>query len=359
MNNSSSPPFSSPPQAEENEGGNRLELCFIPGDGIGLEVIPAAIEVLRATGLVFDAVHAEAGWACFQQRGTALPRKTVELAKHSDAILFGAVSSPSFKVEGYSSPIVALRRELALFANLRPSHSWPISSSRPGIDLLIVRENSEGLYVRRERREGDTAIAERVITRQGSERVIGVACEWAMRRRRHLTVVHKANVLPETCGLFREAALTVAAGYPDLIVQEMLVDTAAMRLVTHPEAFDVIVTTNLFGDILSDEAAGLVGGLGLAPSANVGAARSPALFEPVHGSAPDIAGRGIANPIAAILAAAMLLDHFDSCKHAHERARRVRDAVEHTLRHGPHTPDLGGTATTQDVTQAIIEKIEK
>lgn len=338
-----------PPASGGEEKGERLCLYLIPGDGIGLEVIPAAVEVLRATGLAFDTVYAEAGWACFQHHGTALPQETVDLAKRSDAILFGAVSSPSFKVEGYSSPIVALRRELDLFANLRPSHSWPVASSRPGVDLLLVRENSEGLYVRRERRQGDTAIAERVITRQGAERVARVACEWAMRRRRHLTIIHKANVLPETCGLFRQTALEVAAEYPDLIVQEMLVDTAALRLVTHPEAFDVIVTTNLFGDILSDEAAGLVGGLGLAPSANVGITRSPALFEPVHGSAPDIAGQGVANPIAAILAAAMLLDHLGET----ERARHVRDAVEHTLRHGPHTPDLGGTATTAQVAEAI------
>jgi homoisocitrate dehydrogenase len=324
-----------------------IRVCVIEGDGIGHEVIPAALEVLKAVGLDLEAVPADAGWDCFQRAGTALPAQTLEMARSCDAILFGAVSSPSRRVEGYSSPIVQLRRDLDMFANLRPSHSWPILSSRPNIDLMIVRENSEGLYVRRERSDGQTAIAERVITRRGSERIVRVACELAMQRRRRLTIVHKANVLPETCGLFREVALEVVRAYPDLVVEEVLIDTMALRLVTTPERFDVVVTTNLFGDILSDEAAGLVGGLGLAPSANVGA---HALFEPVHGSAPDIAGRGIANPVAAILAAAMLLDHFGQA----EKGERVRRAVEQILSSGPHTPDLGGSATTLQVTDAVL-----
>ncbi len=337
-----------------------LRLCVIEGDGIGHEVIPAAVEVLARTGLAFEAIHAPAGWDCFCETGVALPEETVETARCCDAIFFGAVSSPSHKVEGYSSPILGLRQQLDLFANLRPCRSWPISTSRPGIDLLIVRENSEGLYVRREHSDGQTAVAERVITRRGAERIARVACELAVQRHQRLTIVHKANVLPETCGLFRQVALDVAAGYPELSVEEVLVDTMAMRLVTHPERFDVIVTTNLFGDILSDEAAGLVGGLGLAPSANAGApppagTHQPAhaLFEPVHGSAPDIAGRGIANPIAAILAAAMLLDHVGQRK----RADWVRQAVEHVLTSGPHTPDLGGSATTVQVTKAIKAQI--
>jgi homoisocitrate dehydrogenase len=325
----------------------RFRLCVIEGDGIGHEVIPAAIEVLAHTGFSFEVIQAEAGWDCFQRRGVALPEETITTARRCDAVLFGAVSSPSFRVEGYSSPIVALRRSLDLYANLRPSHSWPVPGSRPGIDLLIVRENSEGLYVRRERSDGETAIAERVITRHGSERIARLACELAMQRRRHLTVVHKANVLPETCGLFRRVALDVASSYPALQVEESLIDTMALRLVTRPERFDVIVTTNLFGDILSDEAAGLVGGLGLAPSANVGATH--ALFEPVHGSAPDIAGQGIANPVAAILATALLLEHCGQ----HTLGSQVRRAVERTLREGPRTPDLGGTATTNQVTDAV------
>jgi homoisocitrate dehydrogenase len=336
-----------------SERADPLRLCVIEGDGIGHEVVPAAIEVLHATGLSLLVQQAEGGWDCFRQYGSSLPAETVETAKACDAILFGAVASPSHRVEGYSSTIVGLRRALDLYANLRPSHSWPVARSRPGIDLLIVRENSEGLYVRRERREGDTAVAERVITGRGSARIAQVACEWAMRRRGKLTIVHKANVLPETCGLFRETALGVARRYPELEVEEMLVDTAALRLVTTPEHFDVIVTSNLFGDILSDEAAGLVGGLGLAPSANLGDAH--ALFEPVHGAAPDIAGQEIANPLAAILAAAMLLDHFRQ----HVRSRAVREAIEHVLRHGPHTPDLGGQAETAEVTHAVVEYVTR
>jgi homoisocitrate dehydrogenase len=334
-----------------------LRLCVIEGDGIGHEVIPAAVEVLAATGLSFETVRAAAGWDCFQERGTALPGETLEAARSSDAILFGAISSPSQRVEGYSSPILGLRQQLGLYGNLRPCRSQPIPASRPGIDLLIVRENSEGLYVRRERSDGDTAVAERLITRQGSERIVRLACELALQRRQHLTIVHKANVLSLTCGLFRQTALEVAAGYPGLVVDELLVDTAALRLVTHPERFDVIVTTNLFGDILSDEAAGLVGGLGLAPSANIAASRptnrSCALFEPVHGSAPDIAGQGIANPIAAILAAAMLLDYLGQ----DEQASAVRNAVEYVLEHGPHTPDLGGSATTAQISKAIHSSV--
>ena len=326
-------------------------VVLVEGDGIGHEVIPAAVEVLKATGVGFQFVSAEAGWDCFQRTGTALPEATLALARESDATLFGAVSSPLQRVEGYRSPIVALRRELDLYANLRPVLSMPVSGSREGIDMLIVRENSEGLYSGRERREGDTAIAERVITRRGSERIVRLACERAMARRRHLTIVHKANVLRETDGLFREAAFLVAGQFPDLEVEELLVDTAAMRLVTDPQWFDVLVTTNLFGDILSDEAAGLVGGLGLAPSANVGA--EGGVFEPVHGSAPDIAGKGIANPTAAILAASMLLEHLGEV----DAAARVRVAAVETLCRGPRTPDLGGEGGTEDVTRAIVAKL--
>jgi homoisocitrate dehydrogenase len=326
-------------------------VVLIEGDGIGHEVIPAAAEVVRATGLEVEFVSAEAGWDCFQCTGTALPVETLALVRESDATLFGAVSSPLHRVEGYRSPIVALRRALDLYANLRPVFSMPVPGSREGIDLLVVRENSEGLYSGRERREGDTVIAERVISRQGSERIVRLACEQALRRRRHLTIVHKANVLRESDGLFREVAFEVAGAYPDLTVDEMLVDTAALRLVTDPERFDVMVTTNLFGDILSDEAAGLVGGLGLAPSANVGQAHG--VFEPVHGSAPDIAGKSIANPSAAILAAGMMLDYLGEP----DAARRVRQAVLDVLRDGPRTPDLGGDASTEDVTKAVVDRM--
>ena len=326
-------------------------ICLIPGDGIGREVVPAGRRLLEATGLPIEFVEAEAGWETFQRLGTALPDETLAASRSADATLFGAVSSPSHPVEGYRSPIVALRRALDLYANLRPVMSQPIEGSRPNIDMLIVRENSEGLYSGRERTEEGEAVTERVITRCGSARIVRLACRLAMSRRRRVTVVHKANVLRATCGLFRTVALEVAAEHSDVQVDELLVDPAAMRLFTSPETFDVLVSTNLVGDILSDEAAALVGGLGLAPSGNIG--EDTALFEPVHGSAPDIAGRGIANPAATFLAVAMMLDHLGQ----NEIASRVRTRVEATLREGILTPDLGGTATTEEVTRAVVDAL--
>ncbi len=328
-------------------------VCLIEGDGIGHEVIPCGRRVLEATGLPMAFADAEAGWGTFQRTGTALPQATIDSVRSSDATLFGAVSSPLQPVEGYRSPIVALRRTLNLYANLRPVLSAPVASSRPGIDMLIVRENTEGLYAGRERSDGQEAVTERVITRAASERIVRLACQLAEQRRRHLTIVHKANVLRATCGLFREAAFAVAAEFPDLTVDESLVDATAMRLVTEPERFDVIVTTNLFGDILTDEAAALVGGLGLAPSGNIG--ESAAVFEPVHGSAPDIAGRGIANPTATFLACAMLLDHL----HEPAAAAAVRAAVDGTLRQQRTTPDLGGTETTESFTGAVVAALRR
>jgi len=334
-------------------------VCLIPGDGVGQEVIPAAAEALAATGLPIEFIAADAGWGCFERTGEALPEATVDAVRRCGAALFGATQSPLRKVEGYGSPILAMRRAFDLYANVRPTRSLPVPDSRPGLDFVIFRENTEGLYSGRERRDGDTAIAERVITRRASERIARAACEAAARRasgrgagRARLTIVHKANVLGVTDGLFRDTAREVAAAYPMLDVGEMLVDAAAMWLVRDPTRFDVIVTTNLFGDILSDAAAGLVGGLGVAPSANLGP--DVAVFEPVHGSAPDIAGQGVANPVGAILSAAMLLDRLGESA----IAARVRVAVDATLAAGVCTPDLGGTATTGEVTQAVIKRLE-
>jgi homoisocitrate dehydrogenase len=346
------------------------QIALIPGDGIGKEVVPAARRVLEATGIAFLFVDLEAGWECFQRTGTALPADTLEALRGCHGAIFGAVSSPSYKVPGYSSPIVAMRKELDLYANLRPSISAPVPGSQPGIDLLIVRENTECLYVKRERLEddGNTAIAERIITRAASTRIAQMAFEEARQRERQkaarplrsatkrqkglVTIVHKANVLSVSDGLFRESALAVATEYPDVAVEEQLVDSMLYRLIRQPQRYDVVVAPNLYGDLLSDAAAALVGGLGLAPSANVG--DTFVLVEPVHGSAPDIAGKGIANPIGAILAAAMLLRHLGEDTAAHH----VEAAVHRVLAEGPHTPDLGGDATTDAVTAAVIERLE-
>jgi homoisocitrate dehydrogenase len=332
-------------------------ICLIPGDGVGQEVIPAAERVLAAIRPDLSFVQADAGWGCFGRCGTALPVATVDAVASADATLFGATQSPSTVVDGYRSPILALRKRFDLYANLRPTAT--LLPGQPAVDLLIVRENTEGLYSGRERREGDTAIAERVITRAASERIARVAFEQARKRSTLLpsrsprvTIVHKANVLKLTDGLFRECCLAVAAEYPGMVVNEMLVDAAAMWLVKDPARFGVIVTTNLFGDILSDLAAGLVGGLGVAPSANLGAGQV-AVFEPVHGSAPDIAGRGLANPVGAILSATLLLEHLGDG----ESAGRVARAVAETVAAGIVTADLGGTANTREVTDAICQRL--
>jgi homoisocitrate dehydrogenase len=358
-------------------------ICLIPGDGVGQEVIPAASQALAAALPGVSFVEAEGGWDCFLRTGTALPDATVEAVARADGTLFGATQSPSENVPGYRSPILALRKRFDLYANLRPTTNLLSQAPGAAVDLLIVRENTEGLYAGRERWEdADTAIAERVITRRASERIARVAFEAARRRAANrklqtanrqigksttppiyqaaslpiyqptVTIIHKANVLKLTDGLFRETCLAAAREFPDVTVNEMLVDAAAMWLVKDPGRFDVIVTTNLFGDILSDLAAGLVGGLGVAPSANVGAGRV-AVCEPVHGSAPDIAGKGIANPIGAILSAAMLLDHLGEPA----AADRVRRAVAKTVAAAILTPDLGGAATTAQTTEAICRQL--
>jgi homoisocitrate dehydrogenase len=336
-------------------------IVLIPGDGIGKEVVPAAAEVLAALGLGLKFTEAHAGFEHFQKTGNSLPDETLADIQAAGVALFGATSSPSTVVPGYRSPILGLRKTFDLFANLRPTYSLPGPFSRENIDLLIVRENTEGLYAGREHREGDTAIAERVITAQGSERIARTAFEQARRRAQArpangpkpvVTIVHKANVLKLTDGLFREMCLKVAAEYPDVSVKEMLVDAMAMRLMRDPENFDVLVTTNLFGDILSDEASALMGGLGVAPSANLGS--QVAVFEPVHGSAPDIAGQGLANPFGAILSASLLLEHIGQP----QAAAAVANAVRATVRAGLLPRDLGGRASTQVVTQGVISALK-
>ena len=328
-------------------------ICLLPGDGIGPEVIGCAEQVLRALPLDLDFVRSEIGFGAYERLGTPLPDSTLEEIRLSSAALFGAVATPP-NLPGYFSPVVRMRQSLELYANLRPCQSIPHSSSRPNIDILIVRENTEGLYsgIERLEEDGNRAVTERVITRKGSERIIRKTFELARQtKRKSVHVVHKANVLRQTCGLFRSVAFEVAKEYPDITMQEMLVDTCAMELVRAPEQFEIIVTTNLFGDILSDEACMFVGGLGVAASGNIGI--NAAVFEPVHGSAPTIVGTGKANPIATFLATAMMLDYLNE----KESAERLRNVVNDCITNGESTPDLGGSLTTSQVTERVIQRL--
>lgn len=332
-----------------NMGKRVYKICLIEGDGIGHEVVPAAREVLEATGLAFEFTRAEAGWETFEKRGISVPEETVEKVLEAEATLFGAATSPTKKVEGFFGAIRYLRRKLELFANVRPAKHHPVAGSVPGTDLIVVRENTEGLYVEQERRYagGKVAIADRVITYDASYRIVEYALALAKTRRKKLALVHKANVLPLSDGLFLEAAYDAAKNHPEVEVSEVIVDACAMRLVRYPQSFDVLVMENLFGDILSDLTAGLVGGLGIAPSGNIG--KQAAIFEPVHGSAPDIAGKGVANPTAAILSAAMMLAHLGET----EVAAKLEAAVDIALEQGPRTPDLGGKASTLEFARAV------
>jgi homoisocitrate dehydrogenase len=326
------------------------KICLLPGDGIGPEVVDCAEKVLRALPLDFEFVRAEIGFGAYERLGTPLPDSTLDEIRFASAALFGAVTTPP-SIPGYFSPVVRMRQSLELYANLRPCKSIPHESSKAGIDMLIVRENTEGLYSGIERLEddGNRAITERVITRKGSERIVHKAFELARQTGRETVhIVHKANVLRQTCGLFRSVAFEIARKYPEISAQEMLVDTCAMELVRAPEQFEVIVTTNLFGDILSDEACMFVGGLGVAASGNIG--MDAAVFEPVHGSAPALVGTGKANPIATFLAAAMMLEHLNE----NESADRLRSAIQTCIAASESTPDLGGTLTTSQVTEKVI-----
>ena len=329
------------------------QICLLPGDGIGPEVIDSAKQVLTAMQIDLEFSKADIGYGAYQQLGTPLPPATLEAIRAAHATLLGAVTTPP-NIPGYFSPVVRMRQELDLYANLRPCRSISHPSSRPGIDLLIVRENTEGLYSGIERLEdnGNRAITERVITRHGSERIARKAFELARQNgRKSVHIVHKANVLRLTCGLFRQVALEVASEYPEINTQELLVDACAMELVRAPEQFEVIVTTNLFGDILSDEACMFVGGLGVAASGNIGL--EAAVFEPVHGSAPTLVGKNSANPTATFLAAAMLLEYLGE----QAQATRLRSAVEKCIASRMVTPDLGGTLTTAQMTEKVIRHL--
>ncbi|KAF9293975.1 homoisocitrate dehydrogenase [Linnemannia elongata] len=361
---------------------NKVTIGLIPADGIGREVIPAARQVLESlpkseSSPRFEFIHLDAGFEHFQKHGVALPEETLaRLRGECQGALFGAVSSPSHKVAGYSSPIVALRKHLDLYANVRPVASVA-GSGQKQLDMLIIRENTECLYIKQERIETDAnglkvAYADRKISEYASRRAGQMAFNMALMRDKlrssipaserlwqgkpKVTIVHKSNVLSITDGLWRETVRCVkennAALYAGVDMDEQLVDSMVYRMFREPEAFDVVVAPNLYGDIISDGAAALVGSLGLVPSANVG--DNFVVGEPVHGSAPDIAGQQKANPIAAIRSAGLLLEHMGYSGDA----ARIYQAVDGVLREGLiKTPDLGGKSTTQEVTDAVCKRL--
>ena len=321
------------------------KIAVVPGDGIGREVMQATIDVLDELGIDFEYVYGEAGDECLEKNGNALPEETLDIIRKSDACLFGAAGETAADV------IVKIRQEMKMFANLRPVKAYPNTNSLcDEIDFMIVRENTEGMYIADEEeftQEG--AIARRIITRQAERRIIDYAFNYAKENgKTKVTGVHKANVLKKSDGLFKEIFYEVAKEYPDIAAEDFYVDATAMYLITQPQNFEVIVTTNLFGDILSDEGAGLVGGLGLIPSANIG--EDGALFEPVHGSAPDIAGQGKANPIAMMLSAVMMLRYLGES----EAADRFEAAILKVLTDANVlTGDLGGSATTMELASEV------
>jgi methanogen homoisocitrate dehydrogenase len=329
-------------------------ITLVPGDGIGPEVMDAALLVLEASDLELDYQKALAGNACFHALGTTIPEETIEMARNADATLFGAVTT----VPGQKSAIITLRKVMNLYANLRPVKSFPgVKSIYSDLDVLIVRENSEGFYSGKEEyiMGGKGATALRVITRNASENICKFAFKQAVKTGRNkVTVVHKANVLPKTDGIFRKAFWKVADDYPGIEAEEMYVDAAAMFLVTQPHSFQVLVTTNLFGDILSDEAAGLVGGLGMVPSANIGDENG--LFEPVHGSAPDIAGQGIANPTAMILSVSLMLQYLGEYQESLKLEKALYKVLEEKK---VLTPDLGGASSTKKMAVEVRKKLEE
>ncbi|WP_435063275.1 isocitrate/isopropylmalate dehydrogenase family protein [Halobaculum sp. EA56] len=322
------------------------EIAVIEGDGIGREVVPAAVEVLDAVG-DYEFARGEAGDATLDETGEALPAETYELAASADATLFGAAG------ESAADVILPLREAVGSFVNVRPARAYPgVDALRPETDLVFLRENTEGVYAGHEDRlTDDVSTLTRVVTETASRRLGEFACEYVEERGHEgFTVAHKANVMRETDGLFRDTVLAAAAD-AGVDADTVLMDAFATHVCLDPGRFDVVVCPNLAGDVLSDLAAGLVGGLGLLPSANLGPERG--LFEPVHGTAPDIAGEGVANPSATLLSAAMLAESLGD----DDAGARIRTAVEGVLSDGPRTPDLGGEATTREVTDAVLARL--
>ncbi len=332
---------------------SKRKITVIPGDGIGPSIIESAIQILTHAGCDFEYEYADAGLVALEKHGELLPQATLDLIEKNKVSLKGPLTTPVGG--GFTSINVSLRKKFNLYANVRPVISFKGTRSRyDNIDIITVRENTEGMYSGAGQKRSDdnkSAEAMSIITREGAERIVKFAFELARQEgRKKVTIIHKANILKSTSGLFLEVAREIASHYPDIQSEEMIVDAACMNLVMYPERFDVMVTTNLFGDILSDLCAGLVGGLGMAPGADIG--DGAAIFEAVHGSAPDIAGKNIANPTSVILASIQMLEYLGM----QDKAERIREAVRDTIESGDWvTRDLGGTASTSEFTQAIID----
>ncbi|MAJ39522.1 MAG: isocitrate dehydrogenase [Pseudoalteromonadaceae bacterium] len=330
-------------------------ITVIKGDGIGPSIIDSALEILKAAGCDFDYEFVDAGLAALEKTGELLPQETIDTIAKNKITLKGPLTTPVG--EGFTSINVTLRKQFGLYANVRPVKSFVGTKARyDDIDIITIRENTQGMYSGLGQvvsEDGNEAEAKSVITREGAEKIITFAYELAVREgRKKVTAVHKANILKSTSGLFLKVAREVAERYPQIESTEMIVDATCMKLVMTPEEFDVVVTTNLFGDILSDLCAGLVGGLGMAPGANIG--EDAAIFEAVHGSAPDIAGKNLANPTSVILASIQMLEHLDMG----DTAERIRSAVAYVIKSGDRTTRyLGGSHGTTDFTQSVIDRL--
>lgn len=333
------------------------KIATLKGDGIGPEVIDSTVEVIKAlvetTDIKINFEYGEAGYYCIEKYGTNLPKETINLLKKTDACLKGPMTTPQTPGAPVSAA-VQMRKMFDLFANVRPCRSYPnVDALKPNIDLIVVRENTEGMYsgIEYELSPG-VGIALRVITREACLKVADYAFKLASKRKKHLTHVHKGNILRLTAKIFKDAIKSLAPSYPDVVVDEAHIDAITMHLIKKPETFDVIVTTNLFGDVISDEAAQVTGSLGLAAGANIG--YKYGMFEPVHGSAPKYTGKNVVNPIATIMAGALMIDYLGE----KSAASKIEKAVIEVLKEGKiRTKDLGGSATTNQMSNEIANKV--
>jgi isocitrate dehydrogenase (NAD+) len=333
-----------------------IHVTLIPGDGIGPEVVNLAVEAIEAAGARLLWERAAAGAGAVPTHGTPIPAETLDSIRRNRLALKGPLATPIG--EGFRSVNVALRKEFDLYANVRPARSFAgVETRYTGVDLVVIRENTQGMYSGVEHyidEEHTAAESISIITRKGSERIVEYAFNYCkVNKRRRLTLVHKANILKCTSGLFLDTGRAIATKHPEIEFKEMIVDNCAMQLVKNPTQFDVLVTTNLFGDILSDLTSGLIGGLGLTAGANIG--RDAAIFEAVHGTAPDIAGKGIANPTAVMLAGGMLLEHIGERTAADKLVAAIREAI---ASREAVTPDLGGSATARMFTNAVLKRLK-